>query len=520
MKTTFRKTMLLTLILALALAMAAQGALACTAIYVGSALTADGSAVFGRSEDYSNSQNKLFYVAPAGKHAAGEAYDGCYGFSWTFTHDSYGYTAFSDDNGDGVEGVCPDCGDTHPHTPYEAAGTNDQGVSMSATETIGGSEEIEAVDPYEDAGIEEAEITTVILSEAATAREGIELLASIYDTAGACDGSGIFIADATETWYIENVSGHQYIAVKLSDSMTMTQPNMSIIGEIDLSDTDNVIASAGLIETAQTAGTFVGDADKGVINYTMSYCGGSAANPRMVNALGWLDESCSGLDSESITPDSTYFISNTDDEGNVTAMHTGIALAENLTIADILNFYHIGNIGYERNLETHVFQITGEGETGTVEWVAMDDASLGLFIPYFPMLTTDTTAAYQLSTAEAVFTEEEPAEGLYYATAVNRWVDGERVKVEGFVTLPENWKDSMYWSFDALSNLYKFGGLTDEQKAHIDQALADKQAEIIAAFDEFKQGEVTAETATAWSMACAEDAHALAVTLVEEIIAE
>ena len=43
--------------------------------------------------DYANSQNKLFYVAEAGKHAAGEHYDGCYGFEWVFTHDSYSYTA-------------------------------------------------------------------------------------------------------------------------------------------------------------------------------------------------------------------------------------------------------------------------------------------------------------------------------------------------------------------------------------------------------------------------------------------
>ena len=182
---------------------------------------------------------------PFGNHTAGEEYSGCYGFA-TFTHDSYGYTAFRDDNGDAVEGVCPDCGGTHKHTPYEAAGTNEMGLSVSATETIGGSDAVYELDPYTDTGIEEAEIVTVLLSEAATAK-AVDLLLNIYDTVWLQRRRGLFIADNTETWYIENVTGHQYLALKLSDSMAFAQPNMSIIGLIDLDDTENVIASENLV---------------------------------------------------------------------------------------------------------------------------------------------------------------------------------------------------------------------------------------------------------------------------------
>src|SRR5699024_6897744 len=130
--------------------------MACTAIYVGSDLTEDGSTMFARSEDISNSYNKLFYVSPAGNHTAGEEYSGCYGFTYTFTHDSYSYAAFRDDNVDAVECVCPDCGGTHKPTPYEAAGTNEMGLSVSATETIGGSDAVYELDPSTVTGIEEA----------------------------------------------------------------------------------------------------------------------------------------------------------------------------------------------------------------------------------------------------------------------------------------------------------------------------------------------------------------------------
>ena len=57
---------LVTSMIALILCLSSVSAMACTAIYVGSDLTADGTTMFARSEDISNSYNKLFYVSPAG----------------------------------------------------------------------------------------------------------------------------------------------------------------------------------------------------------------------------------------------------------------------------------------------------------------------------------------------------------------------------------------------------------------------------------------------------------------------
>ncbi len=506
------------LLLGLIFALSLTGASACTLIYAGPAATDDGAVIFARSEDYSNSQNKLFYVSPAGNHSAGEEYAGCYGFTYTFTHDSYGYTAFSDDNGAGVDGVCPDCGQTHAHTPYEAAGTNDQGVSITATETLGCSEAAEAADPYEDLGIEEAEIVTVILSEAPTAKEAVDLLTGIYDTAGANAGSGIIIGDKDETWYIENVTGHAYIALKLTDDLVLAQPNMSIIGLIDLDDTDNVIASAKLIEVAKKAGTFVGDEEANTIDYVASYNDGTQPNARMVNALEYLNTPWTeGADTVS------YLLTNVDAEGAVVPLHNGIKPGKLLSIEDIQGFYKISNIGYQRNLETHIFQVYPEGGAlGTVEWVAMNDAAINVFVPYYPMLTTDTDVSYQLSTAEAEFSQEAPAEGVYYPTTVNMRVDGQRVAVEGFMALPENWADSMYWSFDALSNLISYVYPDDAASAAAIDALAQKQAEINTAFNALKAS-ITgaadpAAEATQFSMDLAHQVHLLAVELTNSLL--
>lgn len=132
--------------LAATLLLCVVSASACTMVYVGSNLTADGSSFMARSEDYSNSYNKIAYVNPTGKYAAGSTYNGCYGFTHTFNHDSYAYTATSDDN---LSGTCPDCGQTHPHTPMEEVGTNEKGASVSAMVTLNAQKAVTKADPME-----------------------------------------------------------------------------------------------------------------------------------------------------------------------------------------------------------------------------------------------------------------------------------------------------------------------------------------------------------------------------------
>ena len=367
---------------------------------------------------------------------------------------------------------------------------------------------MEDIDPFEDLGIEEAEIVTVVLSEAASAKEALELLTGIYDNQGANSGSGIIIANSNEAWYIENVTGHQYIAVKLSDTLVFVEPNMVVIGAIDLDDTENVIASENLIAVAQQAGTFVGDADANVIDFVNSYNPGQNTNARMLSASEFLG----------VEPD--YALSNVDAEGNIVPLYNGFEITEKLSIEDVQNFYHISNIGYQRNLEGHIFQITDDSQTGTVEWVCVNDNAAGVFIPYYPMLTTDVYEPYKLSTLPAEFTEEAPTEGIYYATTVNRRINGERVAVNGYMVLPEVWESSLYWTYDALSNLMLYGNLDEAVVAAAYADIYAKQAEVNAAFAALDAETVTAETATAFSAGIAQDIHEFGLAKVAELLAK
>ena len=86
---TMKKIWFLMATMAATLLLCVISASACTMVYVGSDLTSDGSSFLARSEDFSNSYNKIAYVNQHGKYKAGSVYEGCYGFTHTFTHDSY-----------------------------------------------------------------------------------------------------------------------------------------------------------------------------------------------------------------------------------------------------------------------------------------------------------------------------------------------------------------------------------------------------------------------------------------------
>ena len=405
---TMKKLWILMAALTATLLLCVISASACTMVYVGSDLTDDGSSFMARSEDYSNGYNKIAHVNQHGKYAAGSVYEGCYGFTHTFTHDSYAYTATSDDN---TSGVCPDCGQSHPHTPMEEVGSNEKGVSVSAMVTLSPNGAVVNADPMEDLGICESDMATILLSEASSAKEGVELLLNIFDTVGAGEPSGVLIGDQNEIWYVENFTGHTYTAVKLSSDMITMNPNMGAIGLVDLDDTDNVLSSANLIEVAKQAGTYEGSETENTIDVYKSYCAyaNGSPNTRLVNGLNYFLASDT-LSASTIAPED-FTISNVKN-GKVVSLYTNIQnKLGKISIHDMVDYYKVDGIANIGNLEWHIFQIQSADapETGTIEWLAMEHGQYSVAIPYFPSLTTDMYDGYKFGGEEATTTDTAPA---------------------------------------------------------------------------------------------------------------
>ena len=422
---------------------------------------------------------------------------------------------------------------------YTEFGTNEKGVSVSATETLYGNEKVTEADPYRDAewaeankseriGIEETDIPTIILAEASSAREGVKLLLDIYENYGCVYASGVFVCDKDEVWYVENCSGTQYVAIKLNNNMIFLEPNMAVIGRVDLDD-ENVIASKDLIAVAKKAGTFVGDEAKNIIDFRASYARISEKmDQRMIDGLNYLNATYK-YDSDALVADNTKFtISNLDASDKLVALYTNIKADRKLDKDDVFGYYKLSSIGKASNQEIEIFQLFKDRpvETATVGWVGVGNMSYNVFVPYYPMLIDSMYSGYQVSTASAKFTTEKPDTFCTYGTSWAQDAEGNWQRVSGFKTYPSNWKDSYYFTFEGLggyiANAEKITGapLKAEAKTYVADKLAALQQELYKDFvttDELAKASDARALATENGKAMAEKAHKLGVELVEYI---
>ena len=422
---------------------------------------------------------------------------------------------------------------------YTEFGTNEKGVSVSATETLYGNEKVTEADPYRDAewaeankseriGIEETDIPTIILAGASSAREGVKLLLDIYENYGCVAASGVFVCDKDEVWYVENCSGTQYVAIKLNNNMIFLEPNMAVIGRVNLDD-ENVIASKDLIAVAKKAGTFVGDEAKNIIDFRASYARISEKmDQRMIDGLNYLNATYK-YDSDALVADNTKFtISNLDASDKLVALYTNIKADRKLDKDDVFGYYKLSSIGKASNQEIEIFQLFKDRpvETATVGWVGVGNMSYNVFVPYYPMLIDGMYKGYQVSTASAKFTTEKPDTFCTYGTSWAQDAEGNWQRVSGFKAYPSNWKDSYYFTFEGLggyiANADKITGkpLKAEAKACVADQLAALQQELYKDFvttDQLAKADDARALTTENGKTMAEKAHKLGAELVEYI---
>ena len=233
-----------------------QAVQACCGFIIGRQLTKDGTTLFGRTEDYpyypnGGKHNKNYVVVDAKTYNEGDQIeDESNGFTYPHAVNEMKYTATYDSaRGDGSNGA------------FGEHGFNEAGVSMTATVTAIPNKKVLSTDPLKENGLPEAAMLDVILPRVKTAREGVELLAKVIEEKGSAEGNVVVFADQNETWYMEILSGHQYVAVKVPEDKYAVFANTYYLGHVDLNDTENVIASKDVEKVAKESGNYKTDKD-------------------------------------------------------------------------------------------------------------------------------------------------------------------------------------------------------------------------------------------------------------------
>jgi len=385
---------------------------ACTSFYMGKGTTENGSYIWGRSEDISASYSKLLKVHEAEDHAPGDMYiTGTWNaartvftqrFRWPYPSRTLRYT------------ICADSilNEDRGPEPYGEVGTNEKGVSISATVTLSANRTtIRSADPfvaYNSGGLDEMDVASLVLMQAETARGACELIASIIDVRGASNGGtgmgeGFMVSDPNEVWFFQWLSGHQYIAVKCPDDRIGFSPNiMGNVGDeegwTDLSDTANVIASPRLVSLPKGLNVLVSKDNDTKIKIADTYASGTTnyRTGRMRVGYGYLYGLTTSAQVNATLPSTQYMNYFAQPrQGSKYSLYEAMRLlgcrgeGTDWVVANPTN--NTSSIGNSATVEPHVFENRPDmpPELATVEWICLAPAEFGVYLPYFGNLVTE-----------------------------------------------------------------------------------------------------------------------------------
>lgn len=419
-------------------------ALACTQMYMGKNLTADGNTYYGRTEDIGTRYLKHYGIEPS--YGPGHTYSSNEsGFSYTSTKTTYRYSYVRD----------------HPAEwdgrwdAYSEAGINEKGVSCSATLSTSYNDDAKAADPttehahkanpeVKNTGIGEYSYAGVILGESATAREGVELIGSLIDEQGVCSNDQIVIADNTETWLFAALSGHQWIAMKLTDDVASVNPNISNLNfQVNLDDPENCLHSEGIKTMPEEKG-FAKYFEDGQFDVAQTY-GVSINNTGMGSWARYIQGRdyfmaplTEGTDYEIVKDEREearattgalvhemqplFFQPGKSDWNTFEMIRSFAARGENVAglNANTDGAYAIGS---NRNTEIHTFQIRQgmDPEIATIQWEMLSNAEFSVAIPFYSALLTevspyfsDQDVSFDHCEEEDVVNNEEPKNSINY----------------------------------------------------------------------------------------------------------
>ena len=203
---------------------------ACSSVIVGKNASETGRPMIARTADSGITNSRKFIVVPAGFYKAGNHILQANGFNFTFTHDSYKYTAVPNTTrrsitNDGTLGTEATSKDITPHWEdgfaftHDSAGVNEKGLAVSGTNTtsLRNLTALGGVFGGNSPVWQEPCMAKVLLAEAANCQEALAVVEKILASGQGMGSELIQIADKDEAWIIEAVGRQAYVASRVPD---------------------------------------------------------------------------------------------------------------------------------------------------------------------------------------------------------------------------------------------------------------------------------------------------------------
>ncbi|QBP17876.1 C69 family dipeptidase [Acetilactobacillus jinshanensis] len=209
---------------------------ACTSVMVGKDASIDGSTMIARNDDtFLPLTPQRFFVKPANDHQHGTWVSNQNGFKAPYPKKAQRYmlTPNADVKHEGV---------------FAESGFNQKNVAMSATESVYGNEKALACDPWVKNGLAEDSLQSMVLPYISSAKDGVKYLGKLIKKYGSPEGNGVLFGDKDEVWYMEIVTGHQWVAERIPDDAYAVCANEVAIQQVNFNDPDHFMWSPNIRE--------------------------------------------------------------------------------------------------------------------------------------------------------------------------------------------------------------------------------------------------------------------------------
>lgn len=199
---------------------------ACTGLYVGKKVSADGSIILGKTED--DWGMKFWHwcqVVPRRQDGGPSEVRGDFGFRRALPEQTFRYV------------TCPRSSQYRaPRLVSQAL--NEKGLVVSGAVTAWPNHAAAALDPFVPDGTSWETMPDYLAATCSSAREAVAAFAQVIAEQGNFEGDIYFLADQGEAWYFEAYTGHHWVAVRMPEDCVAAFGNQYMLGDIDLSSPD------------------------------------------------------------------------------------------------------------------------------------------------------------------------------------------------------------------------------------------------------------------------------------------